>query len=287
MKGKKKGKLPTKETYLFYTKPMKHYNKITPKTQEKSTLFKIMGDISHLFGNEIPYPQSHFYSNEYSRMVYCWYLDGFFGTKNNIKFLNDIIARFKITADCKLHSFKSVPMENINPINLKAFRGLKSLAKDKLKEKYQRVETRADDYVFWCLKLYAEDLIRQDGLIIWNTFENWAFENFIDKAKDKSTLKAKCRNIFNWYCDRQWKIGREHKSNKKKEEIMATRKEHAIKIAKKNSEDTKKKVLNCITGIFAQEYKKPNGSWHISKIAKDSGTSRPTVMKYLPKETLF
>ena len=28
-------------------------------------------------------------------------------------------------------------MENINPINLKAFKGLKSLARDKLKEKYQ------------------------------------------------------------------------------------------------------------------------------------------------------
>ena len=246
-----------------------------------------MGDISHLFGNEIPYPQSHYYSNEHNRMVYCWYIDGFFGTKNNIKFLNDIIARFKITVDCQLHSFKSVPMENINPIKLKAFQGLKSLARDKLKEKYQRVETRADDYVFWCLKLYAEDLIRQDGLIIWNTFENWAFENFIDLAKDKSTLKAKCRNVFNWYFERDWQIGRVNKSNKTKVEIMATRQEHAIKIAKKNSEDTKKKVLNCITGIFAHEYKKPNGSWNISKIAKDSGTTRPTVMKYLPKETLF
>lgn len=266
---------------------MQNYNKIAPKKQEKSTLFQIRGDISHLFGNEIPYPQHHFYSNEFNCMVYCWYLDGFFGTKNNIKFLNDIIARFKITVDCQLHSFKSVQMENINPINLKAFRGLKSLANDKLKEKYQRVETRADDYVFWCLKLYAEDLIRQDGLIIWNTFENWAFENFIDLAKDKSTLKAKCRNIFNWYCDRDWKIGRVKKSNKTKVEIMATRQEHALKIAKKNSEDTKKKVLNCITGMFAHEYKKPNGSWNVTKIAKDSGTSRPTVMKYLPKETLF
>ena len=30
-----------------------------------------------------------------------------------------------------------------------------------------------------------------------------------------------------------------------------------------------------------------DGSWHISKIAKDSGTTRPTVMKYLPKETFI
>ena len=287
MKGKKKDKPSLVGKLIFLVINVQNYNKINPKKQDKNTLFKIMGDISHLFGNEIPYPQSHYYSNEHNRMVYCWYIDGFFGTKNNIKFLNDIIARFKITVDCQLHSFKSVPMENINPIKLKAFQGLKSLARDKLKEKYQRVETRADDYVFWCLKLYAEDLIRQDGLIVWNSFEKWAFDNFLDLAKDKSTLKAKCRNIFNWYFERDWKIGRVNKSTKTKVEIMATRQEHAIKIAKKNSEDTKKKVLNCITGMFAHEYKKPNGSWHISKIAKDSGTTRPTVMKYLPKETLF
>lgn len=246
-----------------------------------------MGDISHLFGNEIPYPQSHYYSNKHNRMVYCWYIDGFFGTQKGVSYINDIIARFKLTVDCQLHSFKSVPIENINPIKLKAFQGLKSLARDKLKEKYQRVETMADDYVFWCLKLYAEDLIRQDGLIIWNTFENWAFDNFIDLAKDKSTLKAKCRNIFNWYCDRDWRIGRVNKSTKTKVEIMATRKEHAKKIHTKLANDTKKKVLNCITGMFAHEYKKPNGSWNVTKIAKDSGTTRPTVMKYLPKETLL
>ena len=250
------------------------------------TVLKIMGDISHLFGNEVPYPQAHYYSNTYSRMVYCWYIDGFFKTNDNIKFLNDIIARFKITADSQLHSFKSVTMENINPIKLKAFMGLKSLANDKLKEKYKRVETRADDYVFWCLKLYAEDLIRQDGLIVYSCFEGWAFDNFIDISKDKSTLRAKCRSIYNWYFDRDWQIGRV-KSTKTKVEIMATRQEHALKNSRKIADKTEKKILNCITGMFKDDYKKKDGSWHITKIAKDSGTTRPTVMKYLPKETLL
>ena len=241
-----------------------------------------MGDISHLFGNEIPYPQSHYYSNEHNRMVYCWYIDGFFGTKNNIKFLNDIIARFKITAECQLHSFKSVPMENINPIKLKAFQGLKSLARDKLKEKYQRVETRADDYVFWCLKLYAEDLIRQDGLIIWNTFENWAFDNFIDISKDKSTLKAKCRNIFNWYFDRDWQIGRVNKSTKTKVEIMATRQEHARNMARKKEIENTNKIKNAITGLFANDmFKKKNGTWNSIKIAEYLKLDSRTVRKYL------
>ena len=241
-----------------------------------------MGDISHLFGNEIPYPQSHYYSNEHNRMVYCWYIDGFFGTKNNIKFLNDIIARFKITAECQLHSFKSVPMENINPINLKAFQGLKSLARDKLKEKYQRVETRADDYVFWCLKLYAEDLIRQDGLIIWNTFENWAFENFIDLAKDKSTLKAKCRNVFNWYFERDWKVGRTISKNK--EDVLEYRRELARNLAAKKEEENYNKVTNAISGLLADSmFRKKNGKWNAVAIAEYLNLDPRTVRKYLPK----
>ena len=250
------------------------------KNQVKSTILSIMGDISDLFGNEIPYPHLHYFSNEYNRMVYSWYIDGFFGTANNVRFLNDVIARFKLTADCQLHSLKSSIVEYDNSLKLKRFMGLKSLAKDKLKEKYKRVETRADDYVFWCLKLYAEDLIRQDGLIIWNTLENWAFNNFIDLAKDKSTLKAKCRNIFNWYCDRDWKIGRCNLKNK--EEIMATRQEHARNMARKKEDVNIKKIDNALTGLMADSlFKKKNGKWNAKAIADYLKLDTRTVMKYL------
>jgi hypothetical protein len=258
---------------------MDNYSTTSTKKQESTNTFlKIMGDISHLFGNEVPYPQSHYYSNEYSRMVYCWYIDGFFGTQKGVSYINDIIARFKLTVDCQLHSFKSSTIENINPIKLKAFQGLKSLARDKLKEKYQRVETRADDYVFWCLKLYAEDLIRRDGLIIWNTFEKWAFDNFIDLAKDKSTLRGKCRNIYNWYFDNNWKIGRVRKSNKKKEEIMASRVEHAVKLSAKNEEIAKQKVYNAQRLI--KYFNEQDGKLSLRAIERQSGCSINTVRKH-------
>ena len=50
-------------------------------------------------------------------MIYCLYIDGFFGTQNNIKFLNDIIARFKITYPNSQHlETKWTDKENnINP----------------------------------------------------------------------------------------------------------------------------------------------------------------------------
>ena len=45
--------------------------------------------------------------------------------------------------------------------------------------------------------------------------------------------------------------------------------------------ETKQKLDKILTGMFTFEYKLKNGSWNISKIAKDSKLSRNTVYKYL------
>jgi len=267
---------------------MINYNKYNKNNQDFNTWLQISfkEDITDELGNIVPYPHHHFLQKN-GRLVYCWLIDGFFDTKKNTEYLNDIIARFKITfIDSKYVKHSKDSESSITPLKLKQFQGLKSKAKVILKEKYKRAETH-QDYVWWCIKLYCEDLIRQDGLIVYSTLESWAFENFIVYTKDNSTLRAKCRSIYNWYFNRDWKIGRAKKSNKTKEEIMATRQEHAKKIHTKLAEETKRKVLNLTTGMFKDEYKKKNGTWNVSKIAKESGTSRPTVMKYLPKDKLL
>jgi DNA-binding phage protein len=43
------------------------------------------------------------------------------------------------------------------------------------------------------------------------------------------------------------------------------------------------KAIHCIRGLISFDYIKEDGSWNISKIAKDTGTSRTTVYKYLKK----
>ena len=261
---------------------MDNYSTTSTKKQENSNTFlKIMGDISHLFGNEVPYPNSHYYSNEYSRMVYCWFIDGFFHTQKNVRFINDIIARFKITADCQLHSFKSVTVDNINPIKLKAFQGLKSLANDRLKD--LNVNTYINsDYVYTCIVLQAEKYIKINGLIDYSVLEAWAFENFIDKCKDKSTLKAKCRNCWNWYFDRNWALYHTVRIKKDKELVMATRQEHARNMARKKEIENKNKIKNAVTGLFANDlFKKKNGSWNSIKIAEYLKIDSRTVRKYL------
>lgn len=265
---------------------MQNNTQIDRRCQLTNTWLHIQfeNDITAELGNSIPFPHYHYFKG--SAPVYCWLISGWFDTMPSIRFLNDIIARFKITFTTSKYLKHSKDFNSsIRPYVLNEFQGLKSKAKAILINKYSRVETH-QDYVFMCIKLYAEDLIRADSLIIYDSLESWAFDNFIDIAKDKSTLRAKCRSVYNWYFERDWKIGRV-KDNKTSEEIMATRQEHALKNSKKIADKTEKKVLNCITGMFKDDYKKKNGSWNVSLIAKDSGTSRNTVMKYLPKETLF
>jgi len=66
-----------------------------------------------------------------------------------------------------------------------------------------------------------------------------------------------------------------------KGEVEMTRAERAISNAKARAEKARKTVLNTITGLFADEYKKKSGSWHIGKISKKTGVSRNVVAKYI------
>ena len=51
----------------------------------------------------------------------------------------------------------------------------------------------------------------------------------------------------------------------------------------KRVKTTKEKIFNCTRGLISFDYINSQGNWNISKIAKDTGTSRTTVYKYLKK----
>lgn len=257
---------------------MQNYSENKTLCQLKNTWLHISfeDDISSELGNVIPYPHHHYMRN--NKLVYCWLIDGFFDTLKGVQYLNDIIARFKITFESSQYLKHSTDNEStICPLKLKAFQGLKSKAKSILKDKYSRVETKADDYVFWCIKLYCEDLIRQDGLIIYSSLESWAFDNFIVHCKDKSTLRAKCRRTYNWYYERNWEIGRV-KKNKTNEEIMATRVQHANKLSMKNEEIAKQKIYN--SQRLIKYFGNQDGKLSLRAIERDSGCSINTVRKH-------
>lgn len=260
---------------------MRDYNNNFTVCQE-NTLLKIASntDISEIFGDLIPFPHSHYFDNQINRIVYVWLIDGFFDTNANYKYLNDIIARFVLTANCKLHSVERTNSSNFKALKLKSFQGLKSLATQTNKTKNIKSLIRGD-LVYTCIVLEAERLIKRNGLFSHSTLLDWAINNFIDIAKDKSTLKAKCRNCWNWYFERDWELFHTVRTKKDKDEVMATRVEHALNLARNKEKENLEKIQNAITGVFCNKFKKKNGSWNGKAIADYLNLHPKTVNKYL------
>ena len=260
---------------------MQNYSENKTLCQLKNTWLHISfeDDISSELGNVIPYPHHHYMRN--NKLVYCWLIDGFFDTLKGVQYLNDIIARFKITFETSQYLKHSIDNESfINPLKLKQFQGLKSRAIQKIRQ-----VTRFDsskDFIFYTIKFYAEDLIKEKTIFTQNELEDFAINNFIDKAKDRSTLKAKCKNIFNWYLDRNFELTQTVYIKKERDLVMATRQEHAIRLGKNKEKENIAKIKNAITGLMADAmFKKKNGTWNGKSIAQYLNLDPKTVNKYL------
>ena len=240
------------------------------KLYKKNTKISItiLGDGSEIFDYSLPLP--HNYTRNGNKYTIEYIINGFFTTNKSITYLNDILARF--TLSMRVLNTKISSSED-DGIELSYFQGLKSVVRHK---DYERVDVGQDN-IFWAIKLYTEDLIREYGEgneVAYSLIESFAFARFIDRAKDKSTLKAKCRSIWKWYDEQNWTIP-------KRKGLGMSRQEGAKKAREKRMADTKRKILSIVTGMFKDDYRSKSGAWNISKIAKDSGTSRNSVMKYL------
>jgi len=212
----------------------------------------------------------------------AWAIDGYFGTQQGTQYLNDIIARVLITfKDLKPKRQHYKPrIEDASHYFPKIYK-LQELTNLKSLRNKIKAPNRADnfeDHIFWSIKLYCEDLIRSQGLPTFTQLEDFAYGNF--NHKDKSTLRAKCRSIFNWYEANNWKLPYKRKTKTEKE-LKVTRQERAAANTKAREEKAKAKVINTITGLMAETYKKKSGAWHISKIAEDTNLHRDTVSKYI------
>ena len=212
-----------------------------------------------------------------------WAIEGSFRTRKSQEFLNDIIARFLITFreyEIERLPYRPTDVENAHVVDiiycLKDFsRKLRSIPTRKY------VPARADsfaDHTFWAIKLYAEDMIRETGFIVYESLETWAMENFIGK-KERSTIRAKCRSVWNWYSERDFKL-----PNRKKyetieewyEESRMTRKERMIELNRRRAEEKKAKVLGAIRAL---EYLGEKIT--VRKVAEYAGISTRTAHKYL------
>jgi len=241
--------------------------------------FYLNGEGGEFLDYNLPIPT---YLEHYNKgYAVAWCIEGYFGTKKGEAFLNDVIARFIISfADLspkRLPYKPEVKKDNKTAHILNKAYSLKRfstrLKSIKTKNKIPQRAESFEDLIFWAIKLMAEDLITQYGIIPYQQLEDFALNNFLHK-KDRSTIRAKCRNIFNWYEQRDFKIT-------KKKEWKMSRTDHIKAVHKKRTEETERKILNYTSGLFSETLKKKNGKWNISKISKDLNLSVNTVKKYL------
>lgn len=252
--------------------------------------FYLQGSGAEFLDHDLPYPSylKH-YGGKGESYAIGWLIEGFFGTKKGEEFLNDIIARFLLTfreEKAQRLPYKPDTKDNTAHILAKAYKLRQFSTRLKSISKKKKIPQRAEmfqDLVFWAIKLFAEDLIRDYGFIPYQQLEDFALDNFLWK-KDRSTLRAKCRNVWNYYEAKEWELPKEKKYSNNEEKYRGTRMtrtENITRVNKQRAEEKKRKILNTLTGMFAEDYKKKNGSWNISKIAKDLGLSINTVKKYI------
>ncbi len=105
-------------------------------------------------------------------------------------------------------------------------------------------------------------------------------------GKGISTAKAKARNIAEWVHS-YYRTGKRPRKTSTEKELKMTRQEHAKKNAEEKYKKVHKKIMGLVTGMFAAEYKKKNGTWNISKIAREAGVTRASVYKHLKDENLI
>ncbi len=148
--------------------------------------------------------------------------------------------------------------------------------------------TRADkfeDFTFWAIKFYCEDLIKSQGIPTADQLIDFALSNFENKSH--STLKAKCRSVWNYYERKDWQLPKTYQK-KSKEIVMATRQENIKKVHENTAIKNRNKIKAILDDIFLQnDIKFKNGKYRIGKIAELTNLTRQSVSKYLKEFDLL
>lgn len=174
------------------------------------------------------------------------------------------------------------------PYDLSKFQNLKSKVKDFVP--HLNGHLAQDDMKFWEIKLWIEYQIKDAG----GQGNMVNFDMLLDHAlhfyewKDKATARSKCRNIWNWYENRDWEYHLLGKSKKTQEEIIMSRQDHIKKVHENRNIKAKNKIKAVLDDMFLQEeIKLKNGKYKIGAIAELTELHRETVSKHLKEMGLI
>jgi len=278
--------------------------------------FRIWGNGTELLDTFLPFPNIHKWLDDRSYLV-AWLIEGYFLTEHNQEFLKDVIKR-KIETLLKAGALRiewvgwiNIAKLNDNDIiHLNAYNlkddiapYLESIKKDK--RGYKVLELLAthteykesDDAFFDWLRFKVYDFVKENGknALTLDYCKELAIIGYeiMGHKKGISTPLAKAKAIYNWVVENylkgvrnvcNWNYVRKTKDD---EELEMTRRERALSNAKTQYEKAHKKIMSLLIDKLADKYKKKNGKWHISKIAKDLEMSRDTIRKHLKDEGLI
>jgi hypothetical protein len=193
----------------------------------------------------LPVPNVIIYPNSKNGVFIGYFIEGFFRTKNNRKFLQDIIKRFEKTF-LKLHHIGYIERIKHPPIidnkttgylqldviySLKDFsKTLESLDYEVSKKEEQIKNLKiskelgekkiTDDALFDYMRFIAYDFVRTNGKkALTREYLEQIGElgnEVLGKTKEFSTIKAKAKAIYNWVME-NYKVPEVKKDNKNKE----------------------------------------------------------------------
>ena len=272
--------------------------------------FRVWGNGTEVFDTFLPPQNIHkWLDNSY---LIAWIVEGYFLTKQNQKFLSDVIKKM-IETLLKAGALRVewigwiniAKLNNNDIIHLNAYNLRNNIAPyleyRKNKTDYRALELLAsateykesDDAFFDWLRFKVYDFVKENGknALTLDYCKELAIIGYeiMGHKKGISTPLAKAKSVYNWVMENYNPKGNNWNYVRKlsNEELEMTRRERALKNAQEQYNRAHKKIMSLITGIFADDYKKKNGKWHISKIAKDLKISRDTVRKHLREERMI
>ena len=294
-----------------YTKKLSLQELITNKKAFLLT-FRVWGEGYEFIDTFLPHPNIWKPLDDKSYLI-GYLLEGFFLTDKNKQFLQDAIVRFIATFE-KVGAFRvewigwinfnyleDKDIKHLNTLNLRDDIAI-YLEPKTFKQDYRALELLAsateykesDDAFFDWLRFKIYDFVKSNGKNALTL--DYCLElarigyDIMGHKKGISTPLAKAKAIYNWVMENYNPKGVNNWNYKRKlsdKELEMTRRERALSNSQAQYEKAHKKIMSLITGIFQDDYKKKNGKWHISKIAKDLGMSRDTIRRHLKDEGLI
>jgi len=262
--------------------------------------FRIWGNGTEIFDTFLPTPNIHKWIDDKSYIT-SWLLEGYFLTKKNQKFLDDIIKKTVET----LEKFEALRVEwlgwinitkltNNNIIHLNAY-NLRDDIAPYLEYKQNKTDYRAlellasateykesDDAFFDWLRFKVYDFVKENGknALTLDYCKELAIIGYeiMGHKKGISTPLAKAKAIYNWVMEnynpkgRNWNYVRKFSN----EEYEMTRREHIIKINKQKAKITKEKVYNAI-----EKLKEKGEKISVRKVMKEAQVSKNSAQKYI------